>query len=40
MTFTFDSIGDCHVGAAIDSGNQVAESNEDNNTVSVAVTSQ
>ena len=40
VTFTFDSIGDCNVGATIDSTNQVPESNENNNTVSVAVTSE
>ena len=40
LTFTFDSIGDCSVGAEIDHDNQVTESNESNNTVSVSVTSQ
>lgn len=40
ITFTFISTGDCRVGARIDNDNNVAESNEGNNAVEVAVTSQ
>lgn len=40
ITFSFSSVGACKVGAEIDSGHQIAESNEDNNTVTVDVTSQ
>ncbi len=40
LTFSFSSIGACKVAAEIDPDNQVAETNEDNNKVSVDITSQ
>lgn len=40
ISFSFTSTGACKVGATIDADNQVAESNEDNNEISVDITSQ
>ena len=40
ITFTFSNTGACSVGTTIDSNNLVAESNENNNTYSVDITSQ
>ena len=40
VKFTFQNTGDCTIGAELDSANVVAESNEDNNTVTQAITSQ
>jgi hypothetical protein len=40
VTFTLNSTGDCHAGATIDDENQVIESDETNNEVSVAITVQ
>lgn len=40
IAFTFDNIGECSVGATIDSPNQVSETNEGNNEVGVSVTSE
>lgn len=40
IKFTFSHVGECQLGAEIDDGHQVTESNEDNNTISVSITSE
>ncbi len=40
ITFTFENTGACSVSADVDYDNQVPETNEDNNHVSVNITSQ
>lgn len=40
IAFSFSNTGACSLSATIDSSNQVAETNESNNEVSVSITSQ